>query len=130
MAIQFNQFNIDINSISAGLMLGNTLYRNQSGGAALNIGGQVGYGLISVIALVESAVALSFVALSLVLLPLSSTFLSHSFSWLTSSLFCVVWSVVDFVFNPFCSRLIADEQSARIVFAMNNLALIPPNALI
>lgn len=130
MPLYFDQLtNVDINSFSAGLMLGTTLYRNQAG-LYNKVGAQIGYGLITVIALVESAVALPFVALSLVLLPLSFGFISHSFSWLTSSLFCVVWSAVDFIFNPFCDSLIADEQSVRLVFAMNNPFVLPPNALV
>lgn len=136
MPIYFSQLNTgDINSFSAALMLGTTLYRNQIGGPnyghlIYRIGAQFGYGLTTVIATVETTVALIFLALSVLILPFSSTLFPHAFSWLSSSLFCILWSIIDFILNPLTSQLVADEQSARLMFAQNNALHIPPNALI
>lgn len=137
MAIHFSQLDTgDINSFSAALMLGTTLYRNQIGGPdyghlIYKINAQFGYGLITVIATVETTVALIFLALSVLILPFSSAVFPHAFSWLSSSLFCILWSIIDFTLNPLTSELVADEQSARLMFSPNyTIYNIPPNGLV
>lgn len=120
---------IEMNSLSSSLMLGTTLYRNQTG-ITNKFGAQFGYFLIGVIAAVESVAALVFTALSLLVYPFSSAPFARSTIWLGSCAFSLGWSVTDFIFNLFADKLVADEKSARKILESGNMKLIPHGALI
>lgn len=120
---------VTINSFSSGLMLGNTLYRNQMG-LSNKLLGQTGYALIAVVAVIETIVASCFSLLSLAAYPFSSTPFMLSTTWLGSSAFSFGWSITDFALNLFSGILVADEQSARQILSSGNLTFIPPTALI
>ncbi|MCP5506783.1 MAG: hypothetical protein H7A37_00560 [Chlamydiales bacterium] len=118
-----------MNSLTSGLMLGVTLYRNQPGIGNKCVA-QVGYALTTTVAAAESAAALTFSAASLALYPLSSAPLDNSVNWLSSSSFSIVWSATDFLLNPFVIKLVADEPSARQIASSGNLMRIPRGAII
>lgn len=120
---------IEINSLSSGMMLGITLYRNRPGVANKCIAG-AGYALTAAVAAVESVVALIFSAFSLAIHPLSTHPLEFSIKWLKSSLFSVGWSMTDFVLNPFALVLVANEDSARRLLQGGNLMQVPPGAVL
>ena len=118
-----------MNSLSSGLMLGVTLYRNQPGVRNKYLA-QVGYATTVAIARVESVAALTFCVGSLALYPVSAAPLEKSISWLKSSSFCVVWSATDFLLNPFIVKLVADESSARKVAKSGDIMKIPKGAIV
>ncbi len=120
---------IEMNSFSISLMLGTTLYRNQSG-VSNKVIAQVGYALAVVVSAVETVAALAFSALSLVAYPFSSTPFEHSTKWLGSSAFSLGWSIVDSVLNPFVLKLVADEKSARRILQSGDLMMIPHGAVL
>lgn len=118
-----------VQSLASNLMYSNTKMRNEGDEEVLRAISQVGYALILVIALVESAVALPFTLLSLITLPFTRAIFYESVSWLKSSSFTILWSVVDLVLNPFMDRLVADERSARIIYFSGNLFVVPQGAV-
>lgn len=91
---------------------------------------QIAYPIVTIIAIVETLVALNFTALaSFSLLTKYSYYYKSSIAWLQSSSFSILWSLADFVLNPFAFILVADEFSA-ISFAKNGkLGMLPPNTL-
>ncbi len=99
-------------SLSSSLMLGITLYRNVPS-VCNKIQAQLGYALVLVSSLVETATALAFTTLSLLTLPISREPTKKCFKWLSSSAFTIGWSFVDFFLNPFVVVAVADEKSAR-----------------
>ncbi len=118
-----------MNSLSSSLIFGVTLFRNQPGIANNKILGAVGYALVATIAAIESIAAVIFGVISLPLIVLGKTEpLSQSVKWLSSSTFCLGWSIVDFFLNFFTVVLVADERSAREILESGNLMMIPQNA--
>lgn len=118
---------IGINSFSSQLMLNVTAYRNQP--STFNkIAGQGGYALIAVVAFAETITAVAFSALSRIASVFSAT--EHSSKWLESASFTFGWAVTDFFLNPFVSRLVADERSARLIYQSGDLMTIPDGAII
>ncbi|NGX58467.1 MAG: hypothetical protein K940chlam3_01374 [Chlamydiae bacterium] len=117
-------------SFSSALMMGVTVYRNDT------ISGRfcavIAYPCITVIALVESAVAAVFVCLSLSLYVFSEESFQQSLSWFKSSSFTIIWSIADTVLslNPFIIRLAADEVSAKEIYLNGRIFEIPRGALV
>ena len=138
MSLQLQMHQLD--SLSAALMYGVTLYRNQAQyvvfGGETNYDtiklaiAQVGYALIGVVAVVESAVALTFTVLEgLFRLVVKDIMPNRCPSWLQSSTFCIGWSVIDFFLNlPVRIAFPADERSAREMFRSGSLIECPKNA--
>ena len=120
---------VEINSLSSSLMLGVTLYRNRQD-APGKLLAQVGYGLIPLVAAVETVAALAFSALSLAIYPWSREPFEHASKWLDSSLFSFGWSAVDFLLNLFVTPLIADEETARLMVQRRDIQRIPHRAII
>ena len=118
-----------INSLSSAMMLGITMYRNQPG-LGNKVAAQVGYGLTTIVAIVESVVASAFCALSVVLYSVSPDLLNRSFEWLKSSSFTIIWSMADSIINIFARVLVADEKSARWIASTGQIFRIPPGAII
>jgi hypothetical protein len=110
---------IEINSLSAFLMLKLTLYRNQAS-YCNKILAQIGYALITLIAICESIV--SFV--------LNMVTLGGCCEWYSSSIFCIIWSITDFCMNPFVNVLVADEISARQIAASDRGVMYFPDTAI
>lgn len=120
---------LQMNSLSSSLILGVTLYRNQTG-FSNKCKAQVGYASIAVVALVESVAASIFCACSLALYPFSSAPFQQSAKWLGSSSFCIAWSAIDFLLNPFIEKLVADEQSTLLMIKNRNIVMIPRDAIL
>jgi hypothetical protein len=119
---------IRLNSLSSGLMLGVTLFRNQNSFSAKLIA-QGGYAVTALIAHIESLAALCFLALSIPLCLYSNKPFERAFVWVESSLFCLTWAVVDFILNPFVDPLIADEKNAFQIAKEGNFFKIPRGAI-
>lgn len=119
-----------MHSLSSSLMLGTTLHRNEEG-VSNKLRAQVGYALIAVVAAVETVVALAFSALTLAMLPCSSGKpLMYSVVWLSSSVFSLGWSLINFCLNPFAHTLVADEKTAWRILQSGDLMRFPAGALI
>ena len=118
----------EMNSLSSSLMLGVTLYRNQSGVGNKGLA-QIGYASIAAVATVETIAALIFCAGSLALYPISSDPLKKSKTWLSSSSFSIIWSTTNFFLNLICTTMIADEPSARQVASSGFIMSIPQGAI-
>lgn len=117
----------ELNSLSSSLMLGITLYRNKKASNAIL--GQAGYALTVIVAAVETLAASAFLALSLVLSRFSPNLWDPATKWLGSSSFSLGWSLVNFSFNLFVPRLVADEKSARTILASGNFMMRPEGAV-
>lgn len=103
-------------SLSTTLVVQTASYQNQD--KINKYLSQIAFAIIPMIALVETAAALTFTALSLIAYPCSSKPLEFSVKWLKSSSFAIIWSLVNFCINPLskfllCERLIVSEQEAR-----------------
>lgn len=98
-------------SLSTTLIAKTMYYQNQ--GKINSYLSQLALAIIPVIALVETAAALTFTTLSLVAYPFSSKPLDFSVKWLKSSAFAIIWSLVDFCINPFYGSMVVSEQEAR-----------------
>lgn len=110
-------------------MTGITLYRNVP--SVFNkIQAQLGYALVFVSSLVESAVAIVFTIISLLALPVSREPTKRCLNWLSSSAFTIGWSFVDFFLNPFIAAVVADEKSAREIVSSGNLLYFPQGAIL
>lgn len=120
---------MEINSFSSGLMQKITVCRNQPG-ISNKIIGQAAYALIVGVSAIETVVTLAFSALSLAALAFSRKPFECSTQRLSSSAFCLGWSVADFFLNPFFNVLVADEKSARKMLKSRNLIKIPSGAII
>ncbi len=122
-----------IHSVSSGMMLGITLYRNHSG-----LGGKIvaelSYAVTAIVALVETVAATAFCALSFIFYPFSTPLFNSSFDrsleQLKSSSFTIIWSLFDVAVNPIARVLVADEKSARWLFENRQFFRIPPGAII
>lgn len=120
---------LELNSISSGLMLGTTLYRNQPG-IFNKLIAQAGYSLTALVSVVETVAAFAFTALSLLAYPFSSTPFEYTTKWLGSSAFSLGWSIADFFLNFFVFKLVADEKSARKILESGDLLMIPRGAVL
>lgn len=127
MAVQFNSY-------SALMMHDVTRARNPSHhhqqGRFI---GQIGYGLVAVVAAVETVATIALSSLYFFLLPFSNTapyWFARSVEWMKSSTFCFGWALTDWALNPFTPILVADEQSARIIIRVGNLNYLPPGAVL
>lgn len=118
-----------INSLSSGLMLGVTLYRNQPGVGNKCLA-QIGYASTAGVATVESVVALASCIGSMALYPISSVPFERSVTWFGSSFFSIAWSTADFVMNPLVQILVADEPSARRIAQNREFMRIPVGAVV
>lgn len=118
-----------LHSYSSSLMLGTTLFRNQSG-IRNKLIAQAGYAMIAVIATAESVAALAACLFSIFISPCSIAPLKRHLCWLESSLFTIPWSVVDFLLNPFVLKLVANESSAHNMYKQCDLLNIPSGAII
>ena len=129
---QFNQLSnhVTFNSLSSSLIFGVSLIRNQQPSIANKCAGQFGYALTALVALVEYAVSSVFTALTVLIYPISSTPFEFAIRWLGSSQFVLIWSLFDFIFNPFADNLIADELSARSTATSRQLFTLPHAAYI
>jgi uncharacterized membrane protein YciS (DUF1049 family) len=120
------------NSISSALMLGITSYRNKSG-LFNKVIAQVGYALTAIVAAVE-AVAFAIIIIPsscIVISPFQLIRPSPSFvKQFASSVFVIGWAVGDFVLNPFCSKLVADEKSVRTMLKNGDLTKFPREAIL
>ncbi len=113
-------------SISASLMRDLTLYRNQPG-IGNKCFAQIGYAATAVIATAETVASIANYAYSSAFLPNNK---EKSINWLSSSSFSIVWAAADFLLNPFCIVLVADEKSARKIASSGNLLKLPHGAII
>lgn len=102
-----------IPSLSSPLMNGVTTWRNLHKNREIKIKAEVGYALIALIAVVESAIATLFCIASCLFLPFSSGPFKHNYQWLKSSAFCIVWSVASYFLNPFVNKLVEYEGEAK-----------------
>ncbi|GAB4227324.1 MAG: hypothetical protein Tsb0021_04080 [Chlamydiales bacterium] len=102
-----------IPSLSSALMNGVTTWRNLHNNKEIKTKAEIGYALIASIALVETVVATFFCIATCLLLPFSSRPLKHSYEWLKSSAFCIIWSVASGLLNPFVDKLVEYEGNAR-----------------
>ena len=118
-----------MDSLSSGLILGTTLYRNSPGILNKCIA-QVGYALIAVVSSIETVAALIFSAFCLLLHPVFPTPFDHCTKWLSSSGFSFAWSVANFALNLFTEVLVADERSARIMLKNRDPITIPEGAIL
>jgi hypothetical protein len=116
-------------SLSSSLMTEVTLYRNVP--SVFNkIQAQLGYALVFLSSVVESAVAIVFSIISLLALPVSREPTKRCLNWLSSSAFTIGWSFVDFFLNPFMAVVVADEKSARQIVRSGNLLMYPREAIL
>jgi hypothetical protein len=119
---------VSFNSFSSSLIFGTTVYRNQYGIFNKFIA-QAGYALTAVVAAIETLAALAFSALTLIVYPFSSTPFERSITWLGSCVFSFGWSIIDFILNPFLIKLVADEESARLMLDQGDLLDTPDGAV-
>ncbi len=117
------------NSLSSSLMTGINLYRNNPG--LLNKAqAQVAFPIVTITAVVETIAASIFTILSALTLLFTNSYFTHSLTQLKSSSFTIIWSIVDFLINPFCHTVVADEESAKFIAQTGELFLMPRNAII
>jgi hypothetical protein len=119
----------EVNSLSSALMFNVTQYRNQFGGMNKAIA-QAGYALTVLVSVVESATALFFSALSILIYPCSSAAFDRATEWLSSSVFCIGWSLADFFLNFCVTPLVANEAAARQILQSGNLMMLPAGSVI
>ena len=117
-------------SFSSALMMGVTLYRNDT--IVGRFSAEIVYLCTVKIALIETAVAAVFTCFTIPLAIVTTKPFSRSVTWLSSSLFTVIWSLAYVILNlgPFVYKLVADERSARSNFLNFKLLNIPDRALI
>ena len=116
------QFSPSLDSVSSNLMSDVTLDRNEHGIRPKFIG-QLGYGLISVAAVVETVVSGVFILASLLFYPCNPEYTFNALEWFSSSSFSILWSFTDFILNPFVDKLVPDEKGAREIFYSVNRIL-------
>lgn len=116
-------------SYASALMTRTTQYRNQPL-ASNKIVAEFGYVLIAAAALIETISRLSFAAVALCFALIDREAFRHAFKILQSSAFSIVWAIVDAIVNPFAQKLVADEKSARSLFAQGKFLTVPKGALI
>lgn len=131
-SIEIKEKNMSItyrpNSLSSSLMMGVNLYRNNPG--VLNKAlAQIAYPFVTTAALVETVARAFFTILSSFTLPFTNIYFISSAEQLKSSLFTIIWSVADFLINPFCHTVVADENSAKLIAQTGNLFILPTEAI-
>lgn len=120
---------VEVNSLASNLMLHTTRFRNHYGFCNKPIA-QVAYGLIPLAAAIEVVFAAVMVALSSVLNPCSVKPFIFAVKWLDSSAFAFVWSIKDFLMNPYAVVLVADEKSVRLLKKNGSFWVLPPGSVI
>jgi len=106
--------NIQFLSLSSALMCGITVYRNQPG-TVNKLLAEGAYALTTCAAAIETVVAGIFCVGAYLLTPLDPGLHDHAIAHLSSSGFCVVWSIANLYFNLVVKSgaLMADEQHVR-----------------
>ncbi|MBS0620852.1 MAG: hypothetical protein JSS61_05290 [Verrucomicrobia bacterium] len=127
--VNFVSASSPVGSVSASLMLGITILRNQPG-FSNKLAAQGGYAVIALASLVETVFAATATVFGLLIHGASPKPYQYAKQWVASSAFTLGWSVVDFFLNPFVQRLVADETSAREVLRSCNLMMIPSGAIV
>ncbi|NGX56126.1 MAG: hypothetical protein K1060chlam5_00361 [Candidatus Anoxychlamydiales bacterium] len=115
-------------SLSAALMQPVNYLRNKPS-ILPKVAAQAVYPVITTVALVETAVATVFTALSTLSLPFTSKIFNNSAEWLKSSSFAIVWSVFNFLINPFCYRVAEFESTAKQIVLSGRFFEIPLNSV-
>jgi hypothetical protein len=113
---------LNLTSLSSGIILGTTLYRNNKPNLLKKCVAELGYAAAHLIALAESVVAIVSYAGSFALYPLfTNQTRANLEEWVWSSLFDINWALVYFILNPFVERLAADEPTARAMVRARSL---------
>lgn len=105
--------NLEFGSLSSAMMCAVTVYRNQPNvEKSLTVSG--GYLVTTVVAVVESVATALFSIWAYIITPFYPDLCDRAVAHLSSSLFCIFWSIEACFFNLITDRaMIADEQSAR-----------------
>ena len=111
-------------SLSAAVMQAVNHYRNDRTFGSKIIA-QAAYQIIATAALVETVAATAITVLSTLSLPFTKNYFNVSVEWLKSSSFAVVWSVFNFIINPFCYRVAEYESTAKIIASLWKFILFP-----
>lgn len=117
------------NSLSSSLMMGINLYRNKPG-YFNKLQAAIAYPFVSLVASIETIAASIFTILSSLSLPFTDAYFKNSATWLKSASFSIVWSLFDFLINPFVFVVVADEQSAKYIAISGDLMMLPFGAII
>lgn len=101
-------------SFSTALLMINNDFRNRQGILNKVIAEGI-YPIITTVSLIEVVVSSIFTALSIFTLPITDKCFKCCFEHLKSSSFAIIWSLFNFIINPFCNKVATYEMHARLI---------------